>query len=102
MKHIKTFLLSYLQSLLLVCSLLSLVIVPVIDAKIVFCVDGDIFVMDDNGTNRRRLTQNPLWEKRCPRWLPDGKKIAFSRKMDKAKHDSYELFIMNTDGTDLQ
>ncbi len=102
MKYLKIYVLSYLLSLLLVCCLFSLVIVPFVDAKIVFCVDGDIFVMDDNGTNRRRFTQNPLWEERHPRWSPDGKKIAFSRKMDKAKHDSYELFIMNADGTDIQ
>ena len=74
----------------------------VVDAKIVFCIDGDIFAMDDNGTNRQRLTNTPLWEERHPRWSPDGKKIAFQRQMDKDIHSSYDVFIMNADGTNEQ
>ena len=74
-----------------------------IDAKIVFCVDGDIFVMNDDGSRKRRLTRNTTATERYPRWSPDGTKIAFTRYMDKTKRQTTgELFIMNADGTDPQ
>ena len=84
--------------------LLLLVGAPVsIDAKIVFCVDGDIFVMNDDGSRKHRLTHNTTATERYPRWSPDGTKIAFTRYMDRTKRQTTgELFIMNADGTDPQ
>lgn len=74
-----------------------------VDAKIIFMVDDDIFVMNDDGSRRRRLTQNTTTFDSYPRWSPDGTKIAFTRYMDKTKSQtSGELFLMNADGTDLQ
>ena len=56
--------------------------------------------MNDDGSGRRRLTNNTLSKDRHPRWSPDGKRIAFVRYMDKAQmQTSSELFIMNADGT---
>jgi Tol biopolymer transport system component len=82
--------------------LLASATVP-IDAKIVFCVDGDIFVMNDDGSRRRRLTHNTTATERSPRWSPDGTKIAFTRYMDKTRRQTTgELFIMNADGTNPQ
>ena len=74
-----------------------------IDAKIVFCVDGDIFVMNDDGSRRRRLTQNTTALDEDPRWSPDGTKIVFTRYMDKTQQQNRaELFIINADGTNPQ
>ena len=74
-----------------------------IDAKIVFCADGDIFVMNDDGSRKRRLTHNTTALDNDPRWSPDGTKIAFTRDMDRTKRQTTgELFIMNADGTDPQ
>ncbi len=71
-----------------------------VDAKIVFCLADDIYVMNDDGSGIRRLTTNTQSADRDPRWSPDGKRIAFTRFMDKAQmQTSSELFVMNADGT---
>lgn len=98
MKHPKNvFLLPAIPFLFAFCLLVSIV-----DAKIVFVVDDDIFVMNDDGSGRRRLTKNTESEDSHPRWSPDGKRIAFTRLMNKKTQASFELFVMNADGTDLQ
>ena len=103
MKHPKNvFLLQTITFFFACCLLLFVGMTVCADAKIVFIVDDDIFVMNDDGTNRRRLTKNTVSEDRYPRWSPDGKQIAFSRIMDKRRQSSYELFIINADGTNLQ
>ena len=71
------------------------------DAKIVFCVDGDIFIMNDDGSQRRRVTQDATAVDGNPRWSPDGTQIAFARYMDGVNYTSSEIFIINADGTDL-
>ena len=73
----------------------------IVNAKIVCCIGSDIYVMNDDGSALRRLTNNTLSIDRDPRWSPDGKRIAFTRFMDKDRiQTSSELFIMNADGTD--
>ena len=93
--------LSLLITILFSCCLF-LLDTSIVDAKIVFCMYGDIYVMEDNGTNRRRLTQNTETDDYEPRWSPDGERIAFTRQMDRKRHDSQDLFIINVDGTNEQ
>jgi tricorn protease-like protein len=87
--------------LFLACGLLLFAGATVVDAKIVCCIGNDIYVMNDDGSGRRRLTNNTQTADRDPRWSPDGKRIAFTRFMDKEQtQTSSELFVMNADGTD--
>jgi len=54
----------------------------------------DIYTMDSDGTNVRRLTKKPGWYEH-PRWSPDGSRIVYN-KMDGLNH---QLWLMNADGT---
>ena len=55
------------------CCLFTVVSLGV-DAKIVFTMDDNIYVMNDDGSSRRRLTNNPDWKDIDASWSPDGKK----------------------------
>lgn len=57
----------------------------------------DIFVMDTNGTNVRRLTTTG--SDYDPHWSPDGSRIAFTRQGEGAQSD---IYVMNADGTNVQ
>ena len=69
-----------------------------LQAKIAFtCVgmDGnrDICVMDGDGGNEIRLTDDPAWDE-GPSWSPDGTRIAFSR-------NNSVIYVMDSDGRNL-
>jgi TolB protein len=53
-----------------------------------------IFVMDADGNNVKRLTHEG--EDYEPTWSPNGKKIAFRRKID---GEPRQIFLMNADGS---
>ncbi|MCE9644372.1 MAG: hypothetical protein K8S20_00110 [Chloroflexi bacterium] len=59
--------------------------------KIAFVYDGDIYVMDKNGTNLDRVYNGtiPFWS--SPSWSPHDEQIAFAEEC--------EIFIINKDGT---
>jgi Tol biopolymer transport system component len=65
--------------------------------KIAFVSDRDgnweIYVMNADGTDQRRLTNNPVYDSQ-PAWSPDGKKLAFTS-------DPGMIYIMNADGSNL-
>ena len=54
----------------------------------------DIYVMDTNGNNVKRLTTDPAYD-RDPCWSPDGEKIVFVSNRD----GNDEIYVMNADGT---
>jgi Tol biopolymer transport system component len=65
-------------------------------------VDGnfDIYVMNTDGSNQKRLTNHPDWDEQ-PKWSPDGKKIAYmSIVRDENDKRHWEIFVMNADGSD--
>ncbi len=56
----------------------------------------EIYVMDADGSNRIRLTNNTVGD-RWPNWSPYGQKIAFTRFHE---DDSADIYVMNADGSD--
>ena len=53
----------------------------------------DIYIMDADGKNPRRLTDNPARD--CyPSWSPDGQRIAFTSRRD----GNDEIYVMDADG----
>jgi hypothetical protein len=61
----------------------------------------DIYVMDVDGSNVVRLTDDPAGEF-MPRWSPDGSRIAFVREGDLAAGTYEAVFTMRLDGTDVR
>ena len=56
--------------------------------------NAEIYVMDADGKNQRRLTHHPA-EDGWPSWSPDGKKIAFSSYRNGG---NIQIFVMDSDG----
>ena len=71
------------------------------NAKILFSTfcNGSIelYMMDDNGSNVQRLTNNQCADF-TPRWSPDGSQIAFTRDMGERNNQQFDLFIMDIEG----
>ena len=59
---------------------------------------GDIWVMNADGTDKRRLTIDSANYDYFPAWSPDGGKIVFAKTPDK-KTGNWEIWVMNADGS---
>ena len=67
--------------------------------------NSEIYLMDPNGTQIRRLTEQPKSDFE-PAWSPDGKQITFVSYRDleqlpKGEIHRGEIYLMNADGTNL-
>ena len=57
----------------------------------------DIYVMDGDGKNQKRLTVNPARDE-SPAWSPDGKKIAFVSNRNNVNKDHMQIWVIDADG----
>ncbi len=58
--------------------------------------DSEIYVMNSDGSNQTRLTNNTAWDE-YPTWSPDGSRIAFVSTRD----GNDEIYSMKYDGSDV-
>ena len=58
--------------------------------------DWDIFVMDSDGNNVKRLTNHSATDQSAA-WSPDGTKIAFQSN----RGDNWDIYIMDSDGANV-
>jgi Tol biopolymer transport system component len=59
--------------------------------------NAEIYVMNADGTDARRLTNSPA-DEGYPGWSPDGRSITF----DSDRDGDFEIYAMNADGTNVQ
>ena len=108
--HPRTNLARMILAGVIVLVLAPLMAVVDVQAQIAFLSDRDgnpeIYVMDTDGNNQHRLTNNHNddWS---PSWSPDGKRIVFFSNRDghvHAKHgwSTYDIYVMDVDGGNLQ
>ena len=65
-----------------------------LSGKIVYSSDGDIFVMNGDGTGRKNVEGHPALRDSNPVWSLSGEKIAFTNR--------FGLFVMSDKGTGLR
>ena len=57
----------------------------------------EIYVMDGDGRNLRRVTVNPARDE-SPAWSPDGAKIAFVSNRNNVNKDHMQIWVIDADG----
>jgi Tol biopolymer transport system component len=101
-RHLQIFSTVCLLEFLLITAAFAQAAVLRANGKIAFTSSRDgtqeIYVMNADGTNQVRLTNNLLVEAH-PTWSPDGRKIAFLKQ--NAGGD-FSISVMNADGTNPQ
>ncbi len=61
----------------------------------------DIFVMDADGSNKRRLTNNGA-ANFAPYFFPGGDRVIFASNMHEPEGRNFDLYAINIDGTGLE
>jgi len=64
-----------------------------------------IYVMNADGSDQKRLGQVQPGENSHPSWSPDGSQIAFQSKRDtnlNPQDDNFDIYVMNSDGSDIR
>jgi TolB protein len=71
-------------------------------AFITSSLDGnyEIYAIHADGTNLRRLTNNPYFDG-MPSWSPDSRQIAFVSAADRLQ-SMHDIYLMNADGTNIR
>jgi Tol biopolymer transport system component len=60
---------------------------------------NELYVMNADGTDQRRLTRSAGLNERSPSWLPAGTRIAFQRGKQVENAEGTSLFQINSNGT---
>lgn len=61
----------------------------------------DIYVMDADGSNKRRLTDNGA-ANFAPFFHPDGERVIFASNLNDPESRNFDLFLIGLDGTGLE
>jgi len=63
--------------------------------------DGDIYVMDRDGTNVENLTEGSAADEASPEWSPNGRWIAFASDRANPRRSSFDIYKMRADGSSV-
>ena len=91
----------FILASVIVLGLTPIMVCVDVQAQIAFASHRDgnseIYVMNINGGNQRRLTNNPDNDS-YPSWSPDGERIAFESE----RNGSFDIYVMDADGKNQQ